>query len=142
MVFLKIVYFHKMHYKHLCVFAEDVDESVVENQIKNLTFVIASLPADIIFYTETDPDDTLLDCQPATIISAIDVNGTVKCTGETQGTKCYCNFTMLEGSISTTENKICFNVSATLYSIDVHQLKCIPVDLGKISSKYEEAITI
>ena len=110
-----------------------MNSSTVANRVKLLTPEIDTLPADIVFYTETDPNDILLDCQPATITSVTDDTGTVKCTGVTQGTKCFCNFTMPDEYISTTVEKICFNVSATLYGKNAElSPQCIPVVLGKL----------
>ena len=105
----------------------------VADCLQAMTPTIYSLPVDIVFYTETDPDDALLDCQPATITSVTDDTGTVKCTGVTQGTRCFCNFTMPQGSISSTVEEICFTAYITLYDTFLHRVMCIPTDLGKIS---------
>ena len=114
---------------------ENVQASTVAGQIQLLTPPIDSLPADIVFYTETDPNDILLDCQPATITSVTDDTGRVKCTGVTQGSVCYCNFTMPQGSISTTVEEICFTAYITLYLTSVDKQICIPVSIGTAFSE-------
>ena len=101
-------------------------------RIEALPREIKSLPADIVFYTEIDPDSTLLDCQPANITSVTDSSGTVTCTGVTRGSNCYCNFTIPD--ISSAQTEICFTAHATLYKEFAKRRKCIPVNLGKISS--------
>ena len=116
------------------VFTENVNSATVANQVELSPSAIGSLPAEIEFSTNTDPNDGLLDCQPATINSVTDDSGKVKCTGVTQNTSCHCRFTMPQGSISGTVEDICFNVSVTLYDKNVNLLKCIRLNCGKIIS--------